>query len=183
MSKASTEEKQGKAALLFRTTHLTQREIARRVGVSESQIAAWIRDGQWEKDNTQIVAKKTRQLIATGTTEQLDEMDEEKLTDERAEQIAKSMGKAFSNAANAINKAGVLIGGSDTGSKLKAAVEANQKAVTTLREIADLDRSDDNDSAIDKMVANLNDQAEEAIQSAHQSLNELQQREEQAVHH
>ncbi len=169
MGTPNIEEVQGKAAMLFRTTHMKLSEIGEAVGAPESQIRKWVKDGRWKKDFSQITANKVRRAVATGTSAQLSDQEAEEASEKRAAEIADGMERAFYNASDMIDRVGDLIGEADTGGKLKALVEANHKAVGTLRDIADLNRDDNNEQAVDQMVASLLGEAEAAISTSEQN--------------
>lgn len=68
-----TEQKKELAKLLFVNEHLTQKEVAIRVGVSEKSLSKWVNEGQWRKLRQSLIVTKEEQLRRI--YEQLDELN------------------------------------------------------------------------------------------------------------
>jgi hypothetical protein len=166
MPKVATEEVRGKAAVLFRTTKMSPEQISEQLPVSASTIRGWIKTGRWRRDYTKVTASKVRQSIATGSTDDLSLMDSNIASDARAKEISGYMETAISNAGKMLNKVSTLIDDADSGQKLKALADTNQKAVNTVRDITDLNSEASAPDAMDELLVDLMEKADEAVQDA-----------------
>jgi hypothetical protein len=169
-------EAKGKAAELFRTTPLTPDQISEETGLAITLIRQWMKEERWEKrvNYTKRNADRVRQKIATGgvaddnaTAEEM-----ERASDEQSQRYFGAVDQGFSNAVDIISKISGLIEGCDTGGKLKALAESNQKALATVREIAELN-SDGEDDAMSSLVADLHDLADLATTDGDAQLHDL----------
>jgi uncharacterized protein YjcR len=59
----SQQEKKEYAKMLYLSQHdLQQKDLAKKVGVTEQTITAWKKEGEWEKQRTQFITTRQNQL-------------------------------------------------------------------------------------------------------------------------
>lgn len=66
-------QKKDWAQTLFLKEHLTQQEIAERVGVSRVTICRWVKDGKWEQQKAALTT--TREALVANFSRQLEEIN------------------------------------------------------------------------------------------------------------
>lgn len=62
MADLTTKQKKDWAKTLYMLEHVTQKEIALRVGVTEKTMSKWVNDENWEKHKSSIIVTKGEEL-------------------------------------------------------------------------------------------------------------------------
>jgi len=62
MSELNREQKKELAQLLYTRNNLTQKEVAKKVGISEVTMSKWVNSGNWDALKTSITATREEQL-------------------------------------------------------------------------------------------------------------------------
>jgi len=62
MAELNRGQKKELAQLLYTRNNLTQKEVAKKVGISENTMSRWVNDGNWDALKTSITATREEQL-------------------------------------------------------------------------------------------------------------------------
>jgi transcriptional regulator with XRE-family HTH domain len=138
-----TSDKHDWAQLLFTREKLTQKEVARRVGVSERTMSTWVNSEKWESIRKSIIVTKEEQLRRIYM--QIDELN--------TYIMEKPHGYRFADSkqADALNKLTSAVRKLETEASIADIIEVSKRIITWVRQ-TNFEKAKELSSLIDAFI-------------------------------
>lgn len=139
-------EKKDWAKLLFTREHITQKEVALRVGVSERTMSLWVRKENWDKLRASIIVTKEEQL--SRIYHQIDELNTSIFTKKEGERFASS------SQADTLNKLASAARKLETEASIADIIEVSKRFLNWLRQ-NDFEKAKEISNLLDAFIKDL----------------------------
>lgn len=136
-------DKKDWAKLLFVRENLTQKEISKKVGVTEKTMSSWVNKESWDKLRKSLIVTKEEQLRRF--YDQMDELNRNILTREE--------GKRYSNSkeADTLNKLATAVKKLEMEASIADTIEVSKRFLNWLRQV-DFEKAKEVSTLLDAFV-------------------------------
>ena len=137
------QDKKDWAKLLFVRENLTQKEISKKVGVTEKTMSSWVNKESWDKLRKSLIVTKEEQLRRF--YDQMDELNRNILTREE--------GKRYSNSkeADTLNKLATAVKKLEMEASIADTIEVSKRFLNWLRQV-DFEKAKEVSTLLDAFV-------------------------------